>query len=272
MRAKNSKAIKEDTIQDLGDVMIVHQNQPGLSLEPHRHPEHQIIIPLQGEVLVSSNNLEYRSGPGQMIYIPSGVHHGFSSANPKGERLIFYLKKNKLSPPKNITAMTLLPSSQLFVEMLFHALIHPKSKSCHGIQITLSQLLEELLESADESSLVSTHTLGLKIADERLKEAYKILKKSYAQPPSMKELAKESGMSLRTMNRLFQVELQRSPKQLLNLIRVERAIALLISSKKTVTEISYEVGFQSNSRFIESFRKVTGRLPTHVRRYGWKQP
>jgi AraC family transcriptional regulator, melibiose operon regulatory protein len=41
---------------------------------------------------------------------------------------------------------------------------------------------------------------------------------------------------------------------------------LLLNSKATITEVAFEVGFDSQSYFDRIFRRLTGRAPSEFRR------
>lgn len=43
-------------------------------------------------------------------------------------------------------------------------------------------------------------------------------------------------------------------------------MTLLKTSGNSVTDVAYEVGYQSLSQFIATFRKITGRLPSEYLR------
>jgi AraC-like DNA-binding protein/ligand-binding sensor protein len=51
-------------------------------------------------------------------------------------------------------------------------------------------------------------------------------------------------------------------------VRVEKAKALLFDHNRRVSEVAYDVGFQSLTHFNRVFRKVTGQSPTDFRRAG----
>jgi AraC-like DNA-binding protein/ligand-binding sensor protein len=53
--------------------------------------------------------------------------------------------------------------------------------------------------------------------------------------------------------------------QYLSLVRIARAKQLLADPQKRISEIAYEVGFQSLTHFNRVFRKVAGRSPTDFR-------
>jgi AraC-like DNA-binding protein len=56
----------------------------------------------------------------------------------------------------------------------------------------------------------------------------------------------------------------------LNRIRIERAKILLYNSNLSVTEVAYEVGFQSLTHFNRTFRKLVCSSPTEYRSRGTK--
>jgi len=56
------------------------------------------------------------------------------------------------------------------------------------------------------------------------------------------------------------------PMVLLNRLRIQRAQALLKKSGKTITEIAFEVGFESSQYFARVFHKLIGLTPTQYRK------
>ncbi len=53
--------------------------------------------------------------------------------------------------------------------------------------------------------------------------------------------------------------------QYLSIVRVAKAKQLLANPQKRISEIAYEIGFQSLTHFNRIFRKVTGQSPTQYR-------
>ena len=56
-----------------------------------------------------------------------------------------------------------------------------------------------------------------------------------------------------------------SPHKYLILQRIERAENLLHQDKLSIAEISYQLGFTSQSHFTTTFRKMTGVTPKYYR-------
>ena len=53
-----------------------------------------------------------------------------------------------------------------------------------------------------------------------------------------------------------------SPNELLRIVRLRKASALLASTEKTIAEIAYEVGFSSPSYFARCYKDYFGESPT----------
>lgn len=67
--------------------------------------------------------------------------------------------------------------------------------------------------------------------------------------------------------RLFSKYLGISPSQYILNQKIEKGISLLIETEMTVSEISFELGFQSTSNFFNAFKKHTGKTPDFYRKW-----
>jgi transcriptional regulator GlxA family with amidase domain len=158
-----------------------------------------------------------------------------------------------------------ISASQLCKEILFQLLIHPKTKASKALIETLIQTISEMLEAAPQRDANPLHFTG-QAKDPRIKTALALLEENFHRSFSIEEIARKSGLSTRSFNRLFLTELAVTPKQAMTLYRVERAKQLLRQGKGSVTDIAFEVGYQSVSQFIATFRRHTGQLPSSLLR------
>lgn len=81
---------------------------------------------------------------------------------------------------------------------------------------------------------------------------------------SLAELCVGFGASLRTMQRIFSEELSMPLSRWRNQVKMVHAIQLL-ASDKSITQIAPELGFESTSAFIYSFRQYFGISPGQYR-------
>ena len=88
----------------------------------------------------------------------------------------------------------------------------------------------------------------------------------YREAPTVSELAQRVGRSVRTMQRLFGEEIGLTPKELLRIVRVQRALALSREEPplRWVT-IAARAGYHDQPHFVREFRELVGCTPTEFR-------
>ena len=79
---------------------------------------------------------------------------------------------------------------------------------------------------------------------------------------SVEELGSKMGMSRVQLYRKIKALTNYSPVELLRIARLKKAASLLASSEKTISEITYEVGFTSPSYFTKCYKEYFGESPT----------
>lgn len=87
---------------------------------------------------------------------------------------------------------------------------------------------------------------------------------------SANAIAKAAGVSTRTLQNAFARHMHRSPTQLLQEIRLEKALALLMDTGNdmNVTEVASQCGFTHFGSFSVSYKKRFGELPSATRKLG----
>ena len=83
---------------------------------------------------------------------------------------------------------------------------------------------------------------------------------------SLKDLAKQVNLSNFHFSRLFKKKTNKTPLQYVNEKRIEIAKDFLLSEDKTITWISYELGYKNTSYFSCKFKEIVGYSPTEYRK------
>lgn len=83
---------------------------------------------------------------------------------------------------------------------------------------------------------------------------------------SVEDLAGRLGIGVRHLSRLFVEQLEASPLQIAQTLRVQRAKLLLDDSDLPITEIARHAGFPSARRMNAAFSAAYGRPPSALRR------
>ena len=159
---------------------------------------------------------------------------------------------------------SVMPLNSLVRELIFYLLLNSESKNSKTFIKALVECLVDNLKTHENLTLDEFEILEAKINDKRVKNAFSLI--SYSNDEiSVSELAKRSGLSPRNLNKLFISEVGMTPKNLMILKKINLSKSLLLTTDMTITDISLEVGYNSLSKFISMFQKITGRLPSEFR-------
>lgn len=99
----------------------------------------------------------------------------------------------------------------------------------------------------------------------RMLRARDAMDRQYAEPLDIPALAAIAHVSEAHFIRTFRATFGETPHRYLQRRRVERAMALLVSTDRSVTDICMSVGFASLGTFSRTFRDVVGSSPRDYR-------
>ena len=96
---------------------------------------------------------------------------------------------------------------------------------------------------------------------------FKCIRDSYRAPLPNRELARVSGLSVRTFERKFRQSFHVTPQQYLRKLRVRIACLALVFTEKAFADVAAECGFADQSHFNHEFRRQMGRTPRQYREH-----
>jgi AraC-like DNA-binding protein len=119
--------------------------------------------------------------------------------------------------------------------------------------------MDKLTQTADELPMTAPEVL------ERLNRARKFIDLCYDLPLDLNEISSHACFSRFHFLRLFRRAFNKTPHQYLIERRIERAKELLTGNDLRVTDVCFEVGFQSLGSFSSLFHKSVGHPPITFR-------
>jgi len=131
----------------------------------------------------------------------------------------------------------------------------------------MAVLIEELLlDLVLRSPLIVSEEHALSAAWLRVRMAEEIMRDRSDEPLSMAAVAREVGVSLRSLQLAFMEARAMGPRDVLLRMRLERARERLLSAGPldTVTSIALDCGFAHLGRFPAAYRIAFGELPTET--------
>jgi AraC family transcriptional regulator len=122
-------------------------------------------------------------------------------------------------------------------------------------------LARNYAETTKESSSDSPSLPGYK-----LRQITDWMTEHIAEEFNLDRLASQVGLSKFYFNRLFKKAMGMSPSRYQITLRMEQARRMLRETKKSVVDISLEVGYANPSHFAQLFRKETDLSPSDYRK------
>ena len=101
--------------------------------------------------------------------------------------------------------------------------------------------------------------------DEMVKKAQAYIEKNLHEKISVEHLSSKFAVGRRNFDRRFIKATGNTPVEYLQRVKIESAKKALETSRKTVNEVMYEVGYSDVKAFREVFRKITGMSPLEYR-------
>ncbi len=103
--------------------------------------------------------------------------------------------------------------------------------------------------------------------DRRVKKVLEIIEGNLRGKLHVDDLSQSVNLSPSRLHHLFKAELGMPVVQYIKGLRLKQAKGLLETSFLTVKEITLNVGYNDESRFVQDFKKAYGLTPAQYRRH-----
>lgn len=122
------------------------------------------------------------------------------------------------------------------------------------------------IEMDRQSQSAFTIFTGQKLhGDEMVKKAQAYIENKLHEKISIEELSSKFAVGRRNFDRRFIKATGNTPVEYLQRVKIEAAKKSFETSRKTINEVMYEVGYADVKAFREVFRKITGMSPLEYR-------
>lgn len=229
----------------------------------HFHKNLELIYVLKGAVNCTVNNTAYRLTVGDFgLCLPYDIHSYVPEENTEYWVLVFSEDFIRYFA-NQIEGKTALGYSFRCDEDEEEYIVKKLITASTPTILTLKSCLYALCERYKDSvELVETYdkrnTIIANIVD--------YISGNHTKNITLKDLSDELGYDYSyTSHRISDIFNMTFP-ELVNLYRLETAMALLESTEKTITQIAYESGYQSIRAFNFSFKKSTGVSPSEYKK------
>jgi AraC-like DNA-binding protein len=226
------------------------QIRGGTRLPSHTHPVHQVVYAASGVLKVEVGDRRWVVPPQRALVVPAHARHAVA-AHTAADLTTLYVRPEMLvlRTPRVIGVQPLLR------ELLVHA---AELGILRDDTPAEARLLGVIL---DQVRLLPDAPLQLVLpADPRARRVAEWLQKDPADARAVGALARATGASKRTLERLFATETGMSVAQWRQQVRLLSALATLATGE-SVANVAASVGYSSTSAFITTFKRAFGATP-----------
>lgn len=258
-------------LEMIGRCQSVRNCKP-LPLHYHRDCM-EIVYVVSGSQTYYMGGRRYAVRGNQLFITPADMLHS-TGDSPHGRYEIYWMRLYKEYCPgflqmSNETGKTLHHALFSLKNPVICPMVSLKKSITEAFSLLTSDLeLERIRGCALLQEFISqvciSETITADVSDEIL-QATEYVAEHVFEVITLEELAQAAEMSLSRLKQRFQSELGISPREYINLIKIEKAKELLKDKSKTVTDIAFALSFSSSNYFSLVFRQLTGKSPTDFR-------
>lgn len=228
----------------------------------HKHIKGQLTYVEGGVIFLYANDKSYFLPARHYLWIPAGVEHHLQHRYRAAIVRNIYFDTIEAEENDFFNHIGIYAVNDLLLEMLrfseqWNGNIYPGTHE-YGFLTSLKNILPA----------ISKHPLPIVVPttdNVRLRPALIYIHEHLADDLTLASIAAEIGFSERTLSRIFQSSLEISFFQYLKLVRITKAMEKLLESDLTISEIGYQIGYDSISSFSNTFFKMTGQRPSAFR-------
>jgi AraC-like DNA-binding protein len=271
---------KETLFQNSDFRVVEEKDQPVVAF--HKHNFGEIVFIISGSGVHITEEDEYPLKPGDVFVINGAQAHGFTKLKNLHLINIVYChdKFNALREEFNG-----LPGFNVLFDLEptlrkshgFKSKLHLNSSQINEITALLKLLEKEYNNKLPWNKMAAESIfkmIVIKICRDychldapktdilfKIEKSLNFMKRNFVNPITLRQLAKEADMSIPVYRRIFKEITGLPPINFLLRLRIAEAARLLAEENLKVNEAAIKAGFNNQSYFVRTFKKVFGTTP-----------
>lgn len=259
----------------------INQNIHGY-IPLHWHEEIQFVRIIKGEAIFKLNGDRVSVGEGDGLFINSGCLH---SAEELNQSNCIYICLN-VSPHFVLNPVLYTTYVYPYLRATNLPFLHLDNKELWAKTILdailqIKELIQQKLpffeiETTVQLTLIWKNLIinGFNLEydpleiqkDSRMKQMLNWIHQHYNEKVLLEDIAKEGQLSRSECCRYFKRVLNTTPLNYVTTYRIQKSSVLLKQTDATVTEVAYQVGFNSTSYFIDKFKRLMEMTPLEYKK------
>ena len=229
----------------------------GHRVPAHVHEWHQLVYAVRGVMTLSTAAGSWIVAPHRAVWVPADVEHAIRMSGDVSMRTLYIEPRAAPELPRDCRVVDVPP---LLREVIVRTVVLGSlDRRVAAQRNLLAVLLDEI------RSLRSTGVQLPRPNDARARRLATRLEEAPSDRRTLAELARGSGASVRTLQRVFRAETGMSFGSWRQQLRLGHALQALAAGS-SVTSVAFDAGYASVSAFVSAFRRTFGKPPARYRR------
>lgn len=237
---------------------IVHEKMER-HLPLHSHSKNQFTYVDGGIAYIYTEAKTYVVPARHYMWIPKGLLHFVKVRNSVTVVQNLYFCSDDDDSNSFYNKLGIYPVNNLLFEMIsftdnWSGYIEKEDKA-YAFMTAIKNILPELSVKSFSIALpTTTHA--------KLRPIILYMWQNFSDPITLESISTRFGMGERTLSRLFQSTMNISFLQHLKLLRITKAIEMIMQGDRSTSEIAYLTGYNSLAAFSKAFYKLTNIRPS----------
>ena len=276
----------EDNFFHVADIhLLTRKNHDSVAMQRfHYHNYFEIMIVQRGEMTIMVNYMEKKLSQGSVTLLSNNLPHEITSFGGDYRVVIIHIPHEMLR--WEMSRIPELAHDDHFMKesrcgyhytqpRIFErvsALARQLNKNEGFLRISnLFEMLSVLSNAVVDERIVEnwgndTNAIGNKVDHSAVERAFAYIRSHYTEQLTLDNIANYANQNKTALCRSFRRTTGQSIFQYISRLRIERACELIRGTDRSITNIAYEVGYNTFSHFVNQFRTTMHTTPTAYRK------
>ena len=233
------------------------------------HDFHQVVLGLDGAMVMAVDGVAQQIDAGSAWLIPAGARHDYAGVGTN-RQLVLDLPAASLAVPERLFERARAVTLDASLAQLVHRIAAHAAHPAHGVNDAQDDVVDRRRFHWDAAArlgaalVADAGTLAGMKADSTGLDFARIdrwLRARLSEPLRIADLAAHCGFGMRRFHQLFIDAFGETPHRYLQRLRLDTSITLLADPRRSLTDISLEIGFGDQSAYTHAFTRRFGLAP-----------
>jgi AraC-like DNA-binding protein len=253
MSQKRQRAVFDELGEKRAEIAtLMHDYPAGHVIRLHFHDRDQIVYASRGVMTVRTSSGTWVVPTHRAVWIPAAVPHAITMSGMVAMRTLYMKPRLARALPRECCVINV---SSLLKELILHAC------NCAALKKSIKwqrHLIEVIVDQLEAIQMIPLQLPNL--SDPRAVRVAEVLMADPSDGRTLAQIARMTGASKRTVERLFQDDVGMTFGKWRQQLRLMQAMRFLAEGAK-VTHAALEAGYSTPSAFISMFRRALGTTP-----------